>query len=231
MPRPPRGKSSGSTRDDNARRAGIADPTGLPHPGQRHYGSANGLALRRPCRGMTMYSFLHRCADGLARGMAYLGGVVLIALVLLTCVSIAGRALVPFRIGPGPVKGIYDMTEIGIAAAVFAFLPWCQLNREHARVDLLKPAFPAGANRLLDLLFDIAMLAVAGVGSWRLYLGMLDKMRYGETTLIAQIPVWQGYLASLVGGCAFALVAAFCVLRSARILAGVEGREGSDVRL
>lgn len=168
-----------------------------------------------------MYARLNRAAEVIATVLALAGGAVLVGLIAMTCVSIAGRVFVPLDIGIGPIRGIYDMTEIGMAAAVFAFLPWTQLNEAHARVDLFRNAMPGPMNRTLDLVFDFAMLTVALVGSYRLYLGMLDKYSNGETTLIAQIPLWQGYAASLVGGAGFALVAAFCVLRSARRLIGL----------
>lgn len=167
-----------------------------------------------------MYSRLNRIAETLAVTLALAGGAVLLVLIALTCISIVGRALIPLDLGLGSIRGIYDMTEIGMAAAIFAFLPWAQFSEAHARVDLFQPAMPKSLNWLLDLAFNIAMFVVAAVGSWRLYLGMADKLSYGETTLIAQIPVWQGYAAGLVGAAGFVLVAAFCVLRSARRLAG-----------
>lgn len=169
-----------------------------------------------------MYRLLSTVADLVARGLALAGGTVLVALIALTCVSIAGRALVPLDIGIGPIRGIYDMTEIGMAAAVFAFLPWAQLRELHARVDLAQRTIPVRMNLALDLLFNIAMALVAAVGTWRLYLGMLDKLSYGETTLIAQIPVWHGFAAGLVGAAGFVLVSLFCVLRASRRLAGFE---------
>ena len=176
-----------------------------------------------------MYHALARAADGLSRLMALLGGAILVGIVVLTCISIAGRALVPLNIGVGPIRGIYDITEIGMAAAICAFLPLCQLQRGHATVDLFERAIPPLMNRLLDLLFDIGMLVIAIFGGHRLYLGMIDKRSFGETTLIAQIPVWYGYALSLVGAVAFALVAAFCVLRSARALAGRPTEETAHV--
>lgn len=166
-----------------------------------------------------MYQMLTNSTRILAQAMALFGGALLLLVVGITFISIAGRALVPLDIGLGPIRGIYDITEIGIAAAVFAFLPWCQLERGHAAVDLFKPAFPKLMNRLLDVVLDGGMLAVAALIAWRLYLGMMDKLTYGETTLIAQIPVWQGYALSLMGAVGFVLVAAFCVLRSLRALA------------
>lgn len=168
-----------------------------------------------------MYRRLQILVEFIARALAIAGGFVLLCLIVLTCVSIIGRALVPMDIGLGPIRGIYDMTEIGMAAAIFAFLPWAQLSEAHARVDLLQPIMPKSMDRFLDLAFNLAMLLVAAVGTWRLYLGMQDKLSFGETTLIAQIPVWQGYAASLIGAMGFIIVAAFCVLRSGRRMAGL----------
>lgn len=165
-----------------------------------------------------MYTALRRSAEWVAQALALFGGAILLIIIVLTCVSIAGRAAIPLNIGVGPILGIYDLTEIGMAAAVFAFLPLCQLRQAHAQVDLLEPAFSDTVNRLLNLLFNVAMFAAAAFGTWRLYLGMLDKLRFGETTLIAQIPVWQGYAASMLGAAGFVFVAAFCVIRSTRHL-------------
>ena len=167
-----------------------------------------------------MYQRLGRVVEWIAKVLALAGGLILLVIVALTCLSIIGRALVPLDIGIGPIRGIYDMTEIGMAAAIFAFLPWAQFEGTHAKVDLFAAVMPGMMDRGLDLLFNIGMFVVALVGTWRLYLGMSDKLSYGETTLIAQIPVWYGYAAGLVGGTGFVIVAAFCILRSARRLAG-----------
>ncbi|OAN75293.1 C4-dicarboxylate ABC transporter substrate-binding protein [Sulfitobacter sp. EhC04] len=172
-----------------------------------------------------MYAASYKMADIIARGLAFVGGGILILITLITCVSIIGRAFVPLDIGIGPIRGIYDITEIGMAAAIFAFLPWAQLHETHARVDLFQAFMPGGFDRALDLLFNIGMAIIAAIGTWRLYLGMLDKLSYGETTLIAQIPVWQGFAASLVGAIGFVIVAIFCIWRSVRRLAGMEQQE------
>ena len=165
-----------------------------------------------------MYASLNRAANLLARSLALLGGAVLVALVVMTCVSILGRALIP--LGLSPVRGDFELIEVGVAFAVFAFLPWCQYQRGHAAVDLFKTAFPHVMNRLLDVLIDMLMLMAAAILAWRLWLGMLDKRSFGETTFILQFPVWQAYAACLIGAAGFVLVAAFCSLRSLRILLG-----------
>lgn len=161
----------------------------------------------------------------LAKAMAYLGGAILVLLTVLNCISIFGRALVPLDIGIGPIRGIYDITEVGIGVSIFAFLPWCQLNRGHASVDLFTPVYPKPVNLLLDIIIDLLMFIAAAVGSWRLYLGMVDKLSFGETTFIAQIPVGYAYMACLVGAVCFTLISGFCALRSARNLIGSKQTE------
>ena len=182
-------------------------------------------------RGALVYRILHRIADFLARGLALGGGLVLLVIIVMTCISITGRVFVPFEIEwmmfgqpfkLGPIRGIYDMTEIAMAAAIFAFLPLTQFREAHARVDLFQRVIPKKLDQLLDLLFNVIMTAFAAVGTWRLFLGLQDKLAYGEITLIAQIPVWQGFAAAMVGAVGFVLVSAFCVLRSGRRFAGYE---------
>lgn len=165
-----------------------------------------------------MYQALNRGIGWLARGIAILGGLVLIVLIVMTSLSITGRALI--FLGLGPVKGDFELVEAGVAFAVFAFMPWCQYNRGHARVDLFQPVFGAFLNKLIDLIADVMMFVAAYVIAWRLYLGMIDKLNYRETTFILQFEIWWSYAASFAGAAAFVLVSAFCILRSLRALLG-----------
>ena len=171
-----------------------------------------------------MYRLLDRAAGVLAHAMAYLGGALLIGLTIVTCYSIICREIADtFGIGPGPIRGIYDITQIVVAAACFAFLPWCQYARGHASVDLLTSLFGSLANRLIDLIADLGFLLVAIVGFWRMYVGMTEKSEW-EVTFILQFPLKQAYIYSLIGLGAFVLIAAFCVLRSTRGMFVEEGQ-------
>lgn len=140
------------------------------------------------------------------------GGFVLVAITLVTVVSITGRAFV--FAGLKPVPGDFELVEAGTAFAVFSFLPWCQINRGHASVEIFTASFPGLANRLIDLVTDFLMLAVALLIAWRHLEGTLDKYGNGETTFILQFPLWWAYAASLVGAFIFIIVAAFCLIRS-----------------
>lgn len=152
--------------------------------------------------------------EALARLTAYAGGLVLLTVVIMTCVSIAGRSLGDFIARFGPIPGDFELVEIGIGFAIFSFLPWCHLKRGHATVDLFQSKFGPKMNRALDLVADLLMLIAAVLITWRLWQGMLDKKGYAETTFILQFPVWIAYAAGLFGAVVFVVVATYCLWRS-----------------
>lgn len=148
--------------------------------------------------------------ERLAVWTALAGGLVLVAIAAMTCLSIAGRTLGGLGLaGLGPIPGDYELVEIGIGFAVFAALPWCHLRRGHATVELLAPLLGGAANRALDVIIDAAVLATALLLAWRLAAGMLDKKAYFETTFVLGIEIWQAYALALVGATAFCVVAAW----------------------
>ncbi len=139
---------------------------------------------------------------GLARAMAWFGGAVLTLIALLSVVSITGRALSGF--GLGPVPGDFELVEAATALAVFSFLPWAHLKRGHAWVDLFWPYYPAPLKKALEILANGLMLLCWVVLVWRMGVGLADYHENGEVTFILQMPVWWGWAASFpfaVAGC------------------------------
>ena len=176
--------------------------------------------------------------EWLARMMALAGGLVLTALVVLVCVSVAGRGLNTLghsdfvtALAPavadmlknfGPVKGDFEVVEAGIAFSIFAFLPICQLHGGHATVDIFTNLVPKTANRAIIAFWEIVLAGLLVLISWRLYEGLLSKMNNGETTFLLQFPIWWAYLASFTGSVVAAVVGVYCAI--ARVLMLVTGR-------
>lgn len=176
----------------------------------------------------------------LARFMAIMGGLVLSLLIFLTCISIAGRILNGLfhsnfmeanaagfsewmiKIGVGPVNGDFELVEAGVAFAIFAFLPLCQITAGHASVDIFTNMLPRGFNRFSLMVTDIVFAAVLILIAWRLYEGMMSKMSYNETTFLLQFPIWWAYAASFVGAVVAAIVGVYVGL--ARVFELVSGR-------
>lgn len=153
-----------------------------------------------------------RSVYALARLMALLGGIVLIALVIMVVVSVIGRSLL--WAGLRPIMGDYELVEAGVAFAVFAFLPWAHLERGHALVTLFTDRFGPRINAAILVVTDVMMLVAAGFIAWRLYYGMLDKFEYHETTLLLRMPLGWTYAAGLVGASVFVVVAVYVLGRS-----------------
>ncbi len=178
-------------------------------------------------------------ATRLARFMALLGGAVLLALIAITCVSVLGRGLNTFghsalltdlapglaeallASGVGAVTGDFEIVEAGIAFAIFAFLPICQLKSGHAKVDIFTDQLPAGLNRVLVVLWEVILTLVVLLVAWRLFEGFQSKFRNGETTFLLQFPVWWAYGASFAASVVAGLIALYAAgARIAGLLAG-----------
>lgn len=158
---------------------------------------------------------LHRVgvsAERLARTTALLGGLVLVAIAIMTGLSIAGRAFL--WAGLHPVPGDFELVEAGTGFAVAAFMPWTQFKKGHASVAILTNAFGRRANGLIDLVGDVLLFATALLLSWRLGAGLIDKFGYGETTFILRFPLWWAYAAMLSGLIVWVVVGAWCVWAS-----------------
>lgn len=147
---------------------------------------------------------------GLAKILAILGGIVLLAMIVLTCVSIFGRSFI--FLGLAPISGDFELVEAAAAFVVFAFLPWCQINRGHAAVDIFTNFLPAAANRWIDFIAEALMCIAIIIIAWKLYDGTIAKSKYGETTFIIQYPIWWAYAVSLSAaliGCIVAIYMMF----------------------
>lgn len=182
---------------------------------------------------------LHRAMDALARILAIIGGSVLSALILLTCVSVAGRSIntilhsdavqttlgdladALLATGVGPILGDFEIVEAGIAFAIFAFIPLCQITGGHATVDIFTSGLPTRVNRIIQVVADVLFAIVLILIAWRLYEGMMSKLRYGETTYLIQFPVWWSYAASLVAAVAAALIGVYVAV--VRIIEAISG--------
>ncbi|WP_340271217.1 TRAP transporter small permease [Sulfitobacter pontiacus] len=178
----------------------------------------------------------------LARFTAVIGGLVLMALVLMTTASIIGRTVnkmlhSPFfqekltglskgliDMGIGEINGNYELLEAGVAFAIFSFLPICQYYGAHATVDVFTSFLPARVNRWIMAFWEVVLAAVIMLIIWRLYEGMQRYLGNGETTLFLQFPVWWAYAASFVSGVIASVVSVYCA-----VIRVIEAIRGTDI--
>lgn len=180
-----------------------------------------------------------RFMEWLARTMALIGGIVLLALVILTCISVLGRgantlghsdflnSLAPgiarMLTNLGPVKGDFEIVEAGIAFSIFSFFPICQLHGGHATVDIFTGLLPKSVNRVIVAFWEVALAALLILISWRLFAGLMSKFSNGEITFLLQFPIWWAYAASFAASVIVVIVAVYCaVARVAGLVTGAD---------
>src|SRR5918995_4732454 len=101
---------------------------------------------------------LGRALHRIATGVALLGGLVLFALTLLTVISVLGRAAFS-----APIPGDFELVELGMAVAIFAFLPYCQIVRGNGIVDLFTNQASPRTKALLDGVGNLLFTAIAAL--------------------------------------------------------------------
>ncbi len=171
---------------------------------------------------------VHRLVKGIARTSAIVGGLVLTFLVVLTTLSIVGRSLSKamhsdwaetwlgalsdfvIRTGIDEIKGTYELTEAGVAFAIFAFLPICQFYGAHATVDVFTSGLGPRVTRILRAVWEVVLTITILFVSERLWDGMLRYWNNGETTLFLQFPVWWAYALSVGAAILACITALYC---------------------
>ncbi|MCO8146297.1 TRAP transporter small permease [Rhodovulum tesquicola] len=153
----------------------------------------------------------------LVTGWALIGGLVLVAVIAMNVVSVIGGLVWK------PFAGDFEMTQVGVAVAVFAFLPWCQLTRANVSADIFTMrASPRWVARL-GLVASAVALVFAALLLWRMSQGMADQRAYGSTTTILQFPVWIAFVPVLVSLALLALASLVTLFEDARA-----ARRGAD---
>ena len=179
---------------------------------------------------------MHSLIFKLSRLVAYAGGAVLSVLIVMTCVSIIGRSasrllnsdlvqayagtLADFMLaaGVGPIKGDIELDEAGMALAIFAFLPLCQITSGHDVVDVFSSRLGPTAQRVLIWVSDFLFAGVLILITVQLYAGLQSKMRSGQTTFLLEFPVWWAYALSLAGALVATMAAVYVAVERSREL-------------
>lgn len=203
---------------------------------------------------MTVFDRVERATYRFASGLALFGGLGLIFATATTCLSIllklvrrtadaffgteaVGTALPWLH----AIFGEEELVTYGVGLALFAALPWVMINKGHIKVDLFEPLFGGRFNRVLDLLGDAILCALAWLiltRQWFLIFKparrsqeplldlllqgdlaeALTRMETRQESQILGLPLWPTYIVAEICVLAFFLVACVCVWRSLRTL-------------
>lgn len=144
-----------------------------------------------------------------AKWLAIAGGVLLCVIAALTTISVSGRSVFDM-----PIPGDFELVAIGTGLGVFAFLPWCQLNRGNVLVDFFMTMAPPRAKAFCDMIGGLFYLIIATILTWRMIYGGLDMYNYDEVSMTINFPRWTTFPPSILMLAFLVVVIAYTVRRS-----------------
>ncbi len=162
----------------------MQDPMGMPHELVEHDRVEHYLIMA-------------------GKTMAISGGMLFVALIAMSLVSIVGR-----KLGFGSVNGDIELMQAGTAVAATAFLPYCTLLGEHIKVDFFTENLRDSLKRPIDGVTELLFGTVAGMLAWRTVLSAIATYESQEVTTLVSLPLWIP-TALLVPGLALMMVCAF----------------------
>lgn len=144
----------------------MQDPMGIPHELVEHDRVEHYLIMA-------------------GKAMAISGGVLFIALIAMSLVSIVGR-----KLGFGSVNGDIELMQAGTAVAATAFLPYCTLLGEHIKVDFFTENMRDSLKRPIDGIAEVLFVGVAALLAWRTVLSAIATYESQEVTTLVSLPLW-----------------------------------------
>jgi TRAP-type C4-dicarboxylate transport system permease small subunit len=147
-----------------------------------------------------------------ARILALAGGFVVVGLGALVTASVLMRWL-----GGEGVNGDFELVQMGLALAVFSFLPLCQAHRGNVAVDTFTNRLPSGVRAALDVLWDLTYAGFAGFIAWRLAIGAAEALSSRTTSMVLALPIHYAIGACAAMAAFLAVIAVFTAVRRARV--------------
>ncbi len=144
----------------------MQDPMGIPHDLVEHDRVEHYLIMA-------------------GKAMAISGGVLFIALIAMSLVSIIGR-----KLGFGSVNGDIELMQAGTAVAATAFLPYCTLLGEHIKVDFFTENMRDSLKRPIDGVAEVLFAIVSSILAWRTVLSAIATYESQEVTTLVSLPLW-----------------------------------------
>jgi TRAP-type C4-dicarboxylate transport system permease small subunit len=147
----------------------------------------------------------------LATLIALAGGALVLALASLVTASVIMRWFTGL-----PIPGDFEMAQMGVALAVFCFLPFCQAERANIVVDTFTARLSERTRARMDAMWDALYAVAMGVIGYAMLPGVAAAWKSGEETMVARIPLWPALAVATALILFLALVASWTALRLMR---------------
>jgi TRAP-type transport system small permease protein len=107
---------------------------------------------------------------------------ILMGMMLLTFVDVVGR-----YVFNRPVRGGFEVTELGLLVLIFAGLPLVSHAGEHVTMDFIDRLLKPGARVLLERAVDVFCTAIFLFGAWLVWLKADRIWEYRDATDVLRI--------------------------------------------
>ena len=142
-----------------------------------------------------------------SKAAAIAGGLIFVALVVMSIVSIVGRKLVST-----PIPGDVEVLQMCAAFGCAAFFAYCHLSNSDVKVDFFTAkASPATVHRL-DAFGSLLFGTVGALLAWRSAAGALVVRASEETSMILGWPLWVAQALMVPGLVLMALAGFYMVV-------------------
>ena len=121
----------------------------------------------------------------LSKYFAIGGGLIFVALVIMSVVSIVGRKLFAFVV-PGDV----EILQMSAAVAASTFFAYCHLMHGDVKVDFFTHNLSPRKVALFDAMGSLLVAGFGALIAWRTWAGAMSLREVGETSAILAWPVW-----------------------------------------
>lgn len=128
-----------------------------------------------------------RRLDWVCRSVAMVGGMALVAVMMVIMTSVIGAQF------GSPILGDSEIVDQLTGVLVFSFLPYCHLHGGNVMVDFFTRPLPSRVNHALDAVMNLVFAIVGAVVTWRLAVGGMSAFTRDQRTMFLNLPEWVIY--------------------------------------
>lgn len=120
----------------------------------------------------------------LDRVLGAAAAVLLFGLMLLTAADVVSRYIFNW-----PLRGAFEITELGLLTLIFAGLPLVSRADQHVTMDFVDRILGAGGRRAIRRIVDLVCgMLILGL-AWQVWVKAGKIAGYGDTTDVLKVPV------------------------------------------
>jgi len=146
---------------------------------------------------------LRTALTAIAQLAALIGGALLLAAAIVTCVSVTRGVF------GHPILGDTEIVELCMGVAIALFLPWAEMRGAHVMVDVFTARLPARGIAWLDAAMRAAVALVATVLAVKIADGTYAQWDRERASMFLELPYWWGYAGAAAGLALWTVTATF----------------------